>query len=137
VIKYDLKCDHHHSFEGWFGSSDDYDDQASSGLLVCPECGSTSVEKAIMAPAVRRADKNPDKSGAIAAAIRNEIAETCDDVGEDFTDEARAMHKGERPPRGIYGQATPQQAKAMAEEGIPALPLPDVLDPKRAKKNLN
>jgi len=133
MIKYSLKCDRDHGFEGWFGASADYDDQAAAGLLVCPECGSASVSKAIMAPAVRRSDK----SAAIASAIRNEIANNCDDVGDDFTDEARAMFYGERPSRGIYGKATPQQAKAMIEEGIPALPLPDALDPKRAKKNLN
>lgn len=133
MIKYDLRCDRDHGFEGWFGSSADYDEQAGSDLLVCPECGSANVEKAIMAPAVRRSDK----SAAIAAAIRTEIANNCDDVGDQFTDEARAMHTGEKPLRGIYGKATPQQAKEMAEEGIPALPLPDILAPKRAKKTLN
>lgn len=133
MIKYELRCDRDHSFEGWFGASTDYDEQAGSGLLVCPECGSASVEKAIMAPAVRRSDT----SAAVAAAIRTEIANNCDDVGDSFTDEARAMHTGEKPPRGIYGKATPQQAKEMADEGIPAVPLPDILDPKRAKKKLN
>lgn len=133
MIKYDLKCAQDHGFEGWFGSSADYDEQAASGLLVCPECGSREIEKAIMAPAVRRSDK----SAAIAAAIRTEIANNCDDVGDNFTDEARAMHLGEKPSRGIYGKATPKQAKEMAEEGIPALPLPSILDPKRAKGKLN
>jgi len=133
MIKYDLRCAKDHSFEGWFGSIADYDDQAESGLLVCPECGSKDVEKAIMAPAVR----SSGKTAAIAEAIRNEIATNCDDVGEDFTSEARAMFYGEKPSRGIYGKATPQQAKDMIEEGIPALPIPDALDPKRAKKKLN
>lgn len=133
MIKYSLRCKSDHSFEGWFGSSTDYDDQAAAGLLSCPDCGTDAVEKAIMAPAVRRADK----SGAIAAAIRSEIAKNCEDVGDSFADEARAMHNGEKPPRGIYGKATPQQAKAMADDGIPALPLPAILDPKRAKEKLN
>lgn len=133
MIKYDLRCAKGHSFEGWFGAIADYDDQAETGLLVCPECGSKEIEKAIMAPAVR----SSNKTAAIAEAIRNEIATNCDDVGDDFTSEARAMFYGEKPSRGIYGKATPQQAKDMIEEGIPALPLPDVLDPKRAKKKLN
>lgn len=133
MIKYSLICQGGHSFEGWFGSSADYDNQSAAGLLVCPDCGTDEVEKAIMAPAVRRADK----SAAIAAAIRSEIAKNCEDVGDSFADEARAMHTGEKPPRGIYGKATPQQAKAMADDGIPALPLPAILDPKRAKEKLN
>lgn len=133
MIKYKLRCAKDHPFEGWFGSIADYDDQAESGLLVCPECGSKDIEKAIMAPAVRSSHKN----AAIAEAIRTEIATNCDDVGEDFTSEARAMFYGEKPSRGIYGKATPQQAKDMIEEGIPALPIPDALDPKRAKKKLN
>lgn len=133
MIKYSLRCRDGHNFEGWFGSSADYDDQSASGLLTCPDCGTGAVEKAIMAPAVRRADK----SGAIAAAIRSEIAKNCEDVGDGFAAEARAMHQGEKPPRGIYGQATPQQAKAMVDDGIPAVRLPASLDPKRAKEKLN
>ena len=133
MIKYQLQCDNGHGFEGWFGSSSDYDAQTASGLLVCPECGSAAVEKAIMAPAVKRADK----AAAIASAIRQEIAENCDDVGDAFPDEARAMFYGEKPARGIYGKATPQQAKDMLDDGIPALPLPPALDPKRAKSKLN
>ena len=133
MIRYQLQCARGHGFEGWFGGSADYDEQRAKGLLGCPECGSAEVEKAIMAPSVKRSDK----TGAIAAAIRNEIAENCDDVGENFTEEARAMFYGEKPSRGIYGKATRQDAKAMAEEGIPALPLPPALNPKRAKPKLN
>lgn len=138
MIKYTLRCDRDHGFEGWFGSSADYDEQARTGLLVCPECGSKQVEKAIMAPAVRRSDKSATiKSAEMVAAIRTEIAKNCDDVGDRFADEARAMHVGEKPSRGIYGKATPKQAKEMVEEGIPAVPLPDMFDPKRAKGKLN
>lgn len=133
MIRYALTCDKDHGFEGWFSASSDFDDQKATGLLICPQCGSKAVEKAIMAPSVR----SSDKVAQIADAIRNEIAENCDDVGENFTDEARAMYYGEKPSRGIYGQATAKQAKAMIEEGIPALPIPPALDPKRAKKKLN
>ncbi|MEM7727858.1 MAG: DUF1178 family protein [Pseudomonadota bacterium] len=140
MIKYDLRCSRDHEFEGWFGSSSDYDDQAEAGLLSCPQCGTQHVEKAIMAPAVRSAKTSLNSSAkraAIAAAMRQEISKRCDDVGERFADEARAMHYGEKPSRGIYGKATLKEAKAMAEEGIPALPLPPALDPNRAKDKLN
>ena len=133
MIRYQLQCARGHAFEGWFDSSADYDAQCESGLLACPDCGSAKVEKAIMAPAVKRAAKTEK----LAAAIRQEIAENCDDVGTDFAEEARAMFYGEKDARGIYGQATVEQAKAMAEEGIPAMPLPPVLNPKRAKRALN
>ena len=86
-----------------------------------------------MAPSVR----SSDSQAAIAEAIRNEIAQNCDDVGDNFAEEARAMYYGEKPSRGIYGKASPKDAKAMIEEGIPALPLPAALDPKRAKNKLN
>ena len=86
-----------------------------------------------MAPSVR----SSDKQAAIAEAIRTEIANNCDDVGESFAEEARAMYYGEKPNRGIYGKASPKDAKALIEEGIPALPLPPALDPKRAKDKLN
>lgn len=138
VIKYALRCDRDHGFEGWFGSCADYDEQAKTGLLICPQCGSKQVEKAIMAPAVRRSDNSAAlKSAKTAAAIRTEIAKNCDDVGDNFTDIARAMHSGEEPSRGIYGKATPKQAQEMMAEGIPALALPNILDPKRAKEKLN
>lgn len=138
MICYQLQCGQGHGFEGWFGSSGDFDDQKESGLLRCPECGSAQVEKAIMAPSVKRADKAASvPHEKIAEAIRNEIAKKCDDVGENFASEARAMYYGEKPDRGIYGQATVEDAKAMIEEGIPALPLPDVFSPKRARKKLN
>ena len=136
MIKYDLVCAEGHGFEGWFSSSADYDEQSRTGLLSCPQCGHAKVEKAIMAPAVR-SSKVADKSAAIAEAIRNEIAQTCDDVGTDFAREARAMHEGDKPARGIYGKATPKEAKRMFEDGIPAVPLPPALDPKRAKRKLN
>lgn len=133
MIRYNLQCDKDHAFEGWFSNSDDYEGQSESGLLICPECGSKTVDKAIMAPSVKRADRTAQ----IAAAIRDEIANNCDDVGDNFATEARAMFYGDKPKRGIYGQASAKDARAMQEEGIPALPIPDALNPKRAKKKLN
>ncbi len=136
MIKYDLVCAEGHGFEGWFSSSSDYDEQSATGLLTCPQCGNAHIEKAIMSPAVR-SSRSSDKHAAIAEAIRNEIASNCDDVGTDFAKEARAMHDGQTPARGIYGKATPKEAKQMFEDGIPAVPLPPALDPNRAKRKLN
>ena len=132
MIRYDLRCGRGHAFEGWFGSAADYDEQVEAGLLCCPECGHARVEKAIMAPMVKRGDR-----AEIAATLREHIASEFDDVGTDFADEARAMHEGRKPGRGIYGKATAAQARELAEDGVPALPLPPALDPKRAAKKLN
>ena len=104
MIKYRLQCGRGHDFEGWFSSSSDYDEQAASGLLSCPQCGDEKVEKAIMAPSVR----SSDKQAAIAEAIRTEIANNCDDVGESFAEEARAMYYGEKPNRGITAKRRPR-----------------------------
>ena len=133
MIRYQLQCAAGHGFEGWFDNSADYDRQQADGLLSCPQCGEATVEKAVMAPSVKRGRRTE----VIAAAIRNEIASNCDDVGENFAREARAMFHGEAPQRGIYGQASLADARAMAEEGIPALPIPPALDPRRADKKLN
>lgn len=134
MIRYQLVCDQGHDFEGWFGSSADYDDQCARGLLSCPQCASADIEKAIMAPSVKRADK---AAATMIETIRNDIANNCDDVGDNFVREARAMHKGEKPARAIYGQASRKAAKALVEDGVPILPLPEIFNPNRAKKKLN
>lgn len=140
MIRYDLICVREHRFEGWFGHSSDYDDQCERGLLHCPSCGTSEVEKAIMAPAVRTARQTEKKAEAakaamtaVAAKIRDEIASNCEDVGSNFAEEARAIHYGEKPERGIYGAATPRESAELAEEGIVAHPLPDLLVPAKNK----
>lgn len=141
VIRYNLICRHEHEFEAWFSSSADYDAQRKKRLVECPICGSAKVEKAIMAPNVATARKKADTQtkrsammNEIASKIREEIASNCDDVGDKFADEARAIHYGEKPERGIYGQATADEAASLQDEGIAALPLPDVIAPKPKKK---
>ena len=140
MIKYNLKCANEHEFEIWFSRSSDFDDQAPKGLIACPACGSTKVEKAIMAPNVstsRQKDAIAQKRAesvkmmnAAADKIRKEIEDNCDYVGDNFADEARAMHYGEKDERGIYGEATPEQASDLLEEGIGVAPLPDMIAPK-------
>jgi len=144
MIKYNLICTHDHEFEAWFSKGSDFDDQKKDGLLLCPICGDTEIEKAIMAPAVstsrkkEAAAKNRDAAlsmmNAAADKIRKEIAEKCDDVGDKFAEEARAIHYGEKEERAIYGSASPREAAELQEEGIGVAPLPDILVPKTDNK---
>jgi hypothetical protein len=131
VIRYALICENEDEFEGWFDSSAAYDDQAARGLLTCPFCGVSDVRKAPMAPAVARTREG---AAEIAARVRNHIREKFDYVGERFADEARAIHDGDAPDRPIWGEATPEQAKAMAEDGLPVAPLPPALAPVAPRK---
>lgn len=139
MIRYDLKCENGDEFEAWFGSIADYDKQADAGLVVCPQCGSSHVAKAPMAPAVRtsrgkEARKERAVAMAMAAKVREHIKDNFDYVGGNFAEEARKMHSGETEERAIWGEATPDEAKELAEEGIPASPLPPELAPTPARK---
>ena len=139
MIKYDLRCDNGDEFEAWFGSISDYDKQAEAGLVECPHCGSRHVSKAPMAPSVQTSRKKAERSEravamAMAAKVREHIKDNFDYVGDQFADEARKMHSGESEERAIWGEATPEQAQELAEEGIPAAPLPAELAPVQAKK---
>ena len=133
MIRYALSCDHDHDFEGWFGSSTDFDDQQGRGLIECPMCASKLVRKQIMAPAVagtrRTAQEiSPAKQQAMmmeaAGRIRAHVEENFDDVGDSFATEARAIHEGQAEDRGIYGQATPLEVRELVEDGVPIAPLP-------------
>jgi hypothetical protein len=133
MIKYALACEHGHLFEGWFASSDDYDDQSARSLVDCPVCGSKSVKKQIMAPAVagtkRRALTVPDPQmrammKEAVGKMRRHVEENFDYVGDAFAKEARAIHDGTSEDRGIYGEASPKQVKALIEDGIKVAPLP-------------
>ncbi len=139
MIRYDLRCANGDEFEAWFGSIADYDKQAEAGLVECPHCGSTHVSKAPMAPAVRtgrakEARKERAVTMAMAAKVREHIKDNFDYVGDKFADEARKMHAGESDERAIWGEATPEEARALAEDGIPAAPLPSDLAPVPPKK---
>ncbi|PHR60758.1 MAG: hypothetical protein COA43_06385 [Robiginitomaculum sp.] len=136
MIKYMLKCCQDHEFEAWFGHSSDFDDQACRGLIACPHCGDVHIEKAPMAPHIRTSKSNTRKFDEIAEEMRRDIEKNCENVGDDFADTARAIHYGDAPERGIYGQATIRQAQELAEEGIETLALPDAITP-RNKTKLN
>ncbi|HEX3699098.1 MAG TPA: DUF1178 family protein, partial [Phenylobacterium sp.] len=128
-----------HGFEGWFGSSADFDDQAGRGLVECPLCASKAVRKQIMAPAVAGTKKRgpaaePGKAQMMMEAmgrIRRHVEATFDDVGDAFATEARAIHEGRAEDRGIYGQASPREVRELVEDGVPVAPLP----PKPPERN--
>lgn len=139
MIRYDLRCANGDEFEAWFGSISDFDAQAEKGQLICPHCGTSHVEKAPMAPSVvtgRKKDARKERAVAMAMAskVREHIKENFDYVGDKFADEARKMHTGESEERAIWGEATPDEAQALADEGIPAAPLPPELAPTPDKK---
>ncbi|BCX17015.1 MAG: hypothetical protein KatS3mg117_0697 [Geminicoccaceae bacterium] len=131
MIRFALACSAGHEFEGWFKSNEAFDEQRASGGLCCPICGGTSVDKAIMAPAVARsgaADRPPPeviaRFLAIARAVREHVERNFENVGPRFPEEARKIHLGEAEPRDIYGEATPQEVRELLDEGIEVRPLP-------------
>ena len=136
MIVFDLKCGAGHVFEAWFGSGADYDSQRDKALIVCPMCGDSAIDKAVMAPNVaakgnRRGDAvpaqgkpDPKQLMAALAQAQAKMLEGSQWVGVAFADKARAMHLGEESHAPIHGQASVAEAKALIEEGVPVAPLP-------------
>ena len=123
MIVFDLQCrDGGETFEAWFRSSSDYQEQSGAGLVECPFCRSTNVAKAPMAPRVPR--KGSGDPLARLAAAQAEMLKNSRWVGDQFAETARAIHSGEAEPEQVHGQATPAQAKSLADEGVPVAPLP-------------
>jgi hypothetical protein len=141
MIRYALACAGGHEFEGWFSASADYDDQRERGLVACPICDSHDVTKQIMAPAVagraREAAADPEKRAMMMEAmgqIRRHVETNFDYVGDSFAAEARAIHEGKSEQRGIYGEASKAQVKALVADGVPIAPLPPE-PPKKTEVN--
>ncbi len=154
MICYALVCDKGHGFESWFANSAAFDRQVKRKLVACPVCDSVKVEKAIMAPRLARKDKSTSVLAPVEAPVaapaeqatpvmispqerefraklkelREQLTANSDNVGKKFPDEARKMHYGEIEHRSIYGEASPQDAKALHEEGIEFHPLPVLPD---------
>jgi hypothetical protein len=150
MIHYELQCGADHRFDGWFKDSASFAKQAARGLLECPICGDTKVTQALMTPSVPRkghevvpvpeaqapsppavpaqatmaGPKMPAQVRAMLMRLRQEVERNCDYVGEDFADEARRIHNGETEHRGIYGEASNEDAEALAEEGIEVQQIP-------------
>lgn len=148
MIVFDLACPHGHRFEGWFASSGEFAEQSARGLIECPQCGSPEVAKAPMAPAVPkkgnqqvvRADAkqpvaNTPMPPEVAQALQQlaqaqaKALEGSKWVGDGFAEQSREMHYGERDAETIHGRATPREAKALIEEGVPVAPLPFPIAP--------
>jgi hypothetical protein len=150
MIRYNLRCERGHAFESWFQSSSAYESQHKRKLVTCPACDSTKVEKAIMAPQIAR---KKNKSGAAAEPgagsteistspstplmmaqerelrtklkeLRDHVVKNADNVGERFPNEARKMHYGDIEHRPIYGEASPEEARSLIDEGVEVMPLP-------------
>ena len=123
MIVFDLHClAGGETFEAWFRSNADYDEQCAAGLVQCPYCQSDKVAKAPMAPSVPR--KSGDGALAKIAALQAEMLKDSRWVGNEFTDTARAMHSGEIEPAQVHGCATLAEAKSLADDGVPVAPLP-------------
>ena len=158
MIRYLLSCEKKHDFEIWFKNSADYDKQNKRGLITCPACGSSKVEKALMAPSLgrgtRKGARKPEPEAALPVAVENPESKTpvamvspqerefraklkelrdhltknAENVGGKFPEEARKMHYGEKEHRSIYGEASPQEAKELIDEGVELHPLPVLPD---------
>ena len=157
MIRYALHCDRDHAFESWFRDSQAFDDQSRAGLVSCPACGSTAVSKTLMAPSVvtsRRKATSPaapalptpaapaaaeqapvtlldDKAlklRALMREVRDHVMKNSHDVGAAFPDEARKMHEGVIEQRAIRGEASADEVRALIEDGIEIMPVPQVPD---------
>jgi hypothetical protein len=161
MIAFDLKCSGGHSFEGWFASATDFSAQQAGGLLACPVCDDVMVHKALSVPNVGRkgnqavavplptAEPAEPISGDVVktpslppimvemmhklAAAQTEMLKQSDWVGREFAETARAIHYGEEADRLIHGETSPDEAEALAEEGIAVAPLPFPVIPPAAK----
>ena len=125
MIVFDLQCrDGGETFEAWFRSNADYQEQRDGRLVECPFCGSANVDKAPMAPSVPR--KSIGNPLAQLAAMQAELLKESRWVGDQFADTARAIHRGEMAPEQVHGRTTLEQAKSLVDDGIPVarLPLP-------------
>lgn len=140
MIRYDLICDKGHAFDGWFRDSAAFDQQIKRHVVSCTHCGSEVVTKQLMAPGIpTRSNRKPDVPQKMLAGavdprtemmmkmmreVRKNVEANAEYVGDRFADEARKIHYAESEKRGIYGEAKPEDAQALIEEGIEVHPLP-------------
>jgi hypothetical protein len=130
MMVYELICGGGHRFEGWFRDSAAFDEQQVRGEITCPRCGNAAVTKALSAPSIaRQRDTAPPPPGPrqmVEAlwALRSLVEQSCDYVGDRFAAEVRRIHDGETAGRGIYGEASPEEEAALADEGITVRRLP-------------
>ncbi|MCF6320894.1 MAG: DUF1178 family protein [Rhizobiaceae bacterium] len=146
MIKYSLSCENKHDFEGWFSSSSDFDTQKKRGLVTCPLCDTSKIDKTLMTPSLSTGrqlsktssqtqrdatlatnTKMPPESAELIKQLRNfrdNIQANAENVGKKFPEEARKIHYGEADKRGIYGQASKEEVRDLVDEGVEVMPLP-------------
>ena len=151
MITFSLKCENNHQFEGWFRSSNDYEDQEKNGLISCPTCNNKKISKALMAPTVKSSKKldkkavnnNPIDSLSVTdkkvvagdydvrqalRSLRSYVEKNCENVGDNFANEARLISKGEAKNRNIYGKVSSNEAENLKDEGIEVVSIPWIKD---------
>lgn len=134
MIHYTLKCENGHQFDSWFKSAAAFDALQKSGHLSCADCGTSVVEKAMMAPRVAQVSKQEATTAPLRDAqtdqeralkeLRQHVEDNADYVGDRFAQEARSMYLGATPDRAIYGEANADEARKLIEDGVPVAPLP-------------
>src|SRR5579884_1773376 len=130
MILFTLRCAGGHEFEAWFRDGGTFEAQQKAGEIACPECGDTAIEKAVMAPRLSRSRDvpqppvDPAKLRAALIELRRQVEANCDYVGAGFAEEARRIHYGEVDPHGIYGEASEEESRELAEEGISVRRIP-------------
>ncbi len=140
MISFTLCCDNGHEFDGWFRNGAAFDEQVAASALSCPACGSEKVEKALMAPGIpaKSNKKTGTPPGVYAGApdpkvkelieqvrkLRQHVEDTAEYVGDKFPEEARKIHYEETEKRGIFGEASVEEARELLEEGVEVLPVP-------------
>jgi hypothetical protein len=135
MILFELRCSGEHHFEAWFKDGATYDGQAAAGEISCPVCGDSRIEKAPMAPRLAKARGDAIDAQAAVGELRkmlvdlkHKVQASCDYVGDKFPDEARKIHYGDAEARPIYGEATPDQAQELEEEGVAVARIPWVAE---------
>lgn len=137
MIVFDVSCSNEHVFEGWFKDRDSFDEQVDAGAISCPVCGDTDVKKGLSAPRLGGMRKGKDEAQPNAAMgpngpadeklkeyvsalheLKKHVEENSDYVGDKFPEEARKIHYGETEARSIHGEATPEEAQELHEEGV-------------------
>ncbi|NEN75006.1 DUF1178 family protein [Pelistega sp. NLN82] len=135
---FNLVCEHQHTFEGWFPSVEALEQQAQNGLIDCPFCGTTQVQKALSVPYVNKSGAatvstqktvSPEQIKTFIMQELKKVIGQAEDVGGKFAEEALKMHKGEAEQRSIRGQVTHDEREQLLDEGVDILPIPDELNP--------
>jgi hypothetical protein len=141
MIKFTIKCTDDHRFDSWFQSAEAFDNLLARGLITCAVCGASDVEKAMMAPRIRdgKSEDKPQETQKntslttpaspaekALAELKAQVEKNSEYVGMNFAREARDMHDGAAPERPIYGEARPEEARKLIEDGVPVAPLPFV-----------